>query len=52
MKFFLCLIGALCLGLAAAVDRLEKLASAPQKPKSNGENMDITGTMGGGWRAQ
>ena len=43
-------MGALCLGLATVVARLERLAPAPEKPAPVKSGMDLTGTKGGGWK--
>lgn len=43
-------MGALCLGLAAVVARLEMLAPARQAPEPTKTSMDLTGTKGGGWK--
>jgi len=43
-------LGTVCLGLAAIVDRLDRLAPAPKEPTPTKTSMDLTGTKGGGWK--
>ena len=43
-------LGVLCMGIAAVIDRLEKLAPTPQKSAPDKQGMDLTGTKGGGWK--
>lgn len=43
-------LGSVCLGLAAIVARLERLAPAPEKPAPVKSGIDLTGTKGDGWK--